>query len=556
MPNHEQSLPRKGRVLILDDELPWRKELTHLLQNKGYDAYAVATVQEVLAALKQDLYHVLILDINMQMNDVTDSQGLLLLKELAEHGLTEALQVIILSAFGNNERIRQAFKEFKVVDFLAKADVFPEPQKLLDSIHAATTAPGQMNLNLEISWPPQNSRAQIVRKLNLDTPAFREDKYTHDKMGAELEDLFCRLFHDAEGVRVQGLTPGWSGAGVVKIQPFYKNGGQGHELVVKFGSHQSIAEEYINFQDHVHRFISDGRNANALQQRRTVHLGGIIYTYLGAGGDLLVDFDTFYRQQTIGEIETTLEQLLTRTCEYWYVNRTALQPIKVAALYQHLFGLPPNHFEQVLNKYLLPLGVEKRARLTFAALAHGRDFTNPLTIVDPQVVYTSYRSKTHGDLNPHNMLVDKNQRIWLIDFQSTRQSHILRDIATLDAVIRFQLLFASEATLAERLVLEELLCSVDSYAQLETLASSPLLDHNESLRKAFALVIFLRKLAGQVMSSNRQAEINEYYTALFYIALNTLRFTRSLEYVQREHALLSASLLADRLKFSSARRTP
>src|SRR6185312_4981992 len=131
-------------------------------------------------------------------------------------------------------------------------------------------------------------------------------------------------------------------------------------------------------------------------------------------------------------------------------------------------------------------------------------FTNPLTIADPQVAYVSYLSKTHGDLNPHNMLVDKNQRIWLIDFQSTELSHILRDIATLDAVIRFQLLSASEATLAERLLLEEAFCTIESYAQLETVAS-PLLGHNESLRKACALVLFLRKLAGQVMAAHRQA---------------------------------------------------
>lgn len=553
MPKQEQSAPRKGRVLILDNEFHWRRELTQLLQKNDYDAEAVENIEDALAAIKRDMYHVLILDINMQSHDITDSQGLHLLKELAAHGLTEALQVIILTAFGNIERARQAFKEFNVADFLEKNALFPGPQKLLESLRAATTAPA-MNLHLGISWPPQNSRAEIVRKLNLDNPAFRADGYTHDKMGAELEDLFCRLFYDAEGVRVQGLTPGWSGAGVVKIQPFYKIGGQGHELVVKFGSHESIAQEYRNFQEHVHKFISDGRSANALQRRRTVHLGGIIYTYLGAGGELLEDFDTFYRQRTIEEIRTTLEQLLTRTCEYWYVNRTVLQPVSVSTLYQKLFGFPSSHFGQILNGYLSPLGVTKRTRLTFTALPDGRDFTNPLTSADPQVVYVSYLSKTHGDLNPHNMLVDKNQRIWLIDFQSTEQSHILRDIATLDAVIRFQLLSASEATLAERLSLEEVFCNVDSYAQLETV-TSPLFGHNESLRKAFALVLFLRKLAGQVMASHRQAEINEYDTALFYIALNTLRFTRSLDAVQREHALLSASLLADRLKFSAARKT-
>jgi thiamine kinase-like enzyme len=506
----------------------------------------------VLSALQKNLYHVLILYISMREGDTTDSQGLVLLKDLAERGLTEALQVIILSAYGTNQRVRQAFKEYKVADFLEKTDFFADQTRLLDSVHAATTLAGQINLSLEISWPPQMNRARTAQQLLLDTPAFRKHRYSYDKMGAELEDLFCRLFYNAQGVRVQNLTPGWSGAGVVKIQPFYHHGGKGHDLLVKFGSHESIAQEYRNFLDHVHNFISDGRNAIALQKRRTVHLGGIIYTYLGAGGDVLVDFATFYRQHTRSEIEKALDQLITRTCENWYANRTELRHIKVASFYQQMFAFPPNRLEQTLGKYLQPLKVERKQHLTFFALPGRRNFTNPLAVVDPQITYFSYISKTHGDLNAHNMLVDDRQRIWLIDFQSTGQSHILRDIATLDALIRFQLLPEDEATLSDRCFLEETLCRIDSYEQL---ASMPDLfpTNNEALHKAFSLIVFLRRLAGQVISLNRQTEINEYYTALFYIALNTLRFTQSLGHVQREHALLSASLLADELKFGSSR---
>lgn len=554
MSEHKRSLPRKGRILILDDLPSWRKELTHLLQKHGYEASPAETVDEVLSALQKDLYHVLILDISMREGDTTDSQGLALLKELTERGLTEALQVIILSAYGTNQRVRQAFKEYKVADFLEKIDFFADQTRLLDSVRAATTQAGQMNLSLDISWPPQTTRTQTVQQLRLHTPAFREHRYSYDKMGAELEDLFCRLFYNAQSVRVQSLTPGWSGAGVVKIQPFYYHGGKGHDLLVKFGSHESIAQEYRNFLEHVHNFISDGRNAIALQKRRTVHLGGIIYTYLGAGGDVLIDFATFYRQHSRSEIEKALDQLLTRTCENWYANRTELRQIKVASFYQQMFALPPHRLEQTLGKYLQSLEIERKPHLTFLALSERRSFTNPLAVVDPQIAYFSYLSKTHGDLNAHNMLVDDHQRIWLIDFQATGQSHILRDIATLDALIRFQLLSEDEATLSDRFLLEERLCQIESYEQLAGMME-PLPTKNEAVCKAFSLLVCLRKLAGQIISLNRQTEMNEYSTALFYIALNTLRFTQSLGHVQREHALLSASLLADQLKFGPARRS-
>jgi hypothetical protein len=42
-------------------------------------------------------------------------------------------------------------------------------------------------------------------------------------------------------------------------------------------------------------------------------------------------------------------------------------------------------------------------------------------------------------------------------------------------------------------------------------------------------------------------EMREYYAALLYITMNTLSFS-SLKVEQCEHALISASLLLDRLK--------
>ncbi len=58
----------------------------------------------------------------------------------------------------------------------------------------------------------------------------------------------------------------------------------------------------------------------------------------------------------------------------------------------------------------------------------------------------------------------------------------------------------------------------------------------------------LRTLAHKLVAQNPGDDISEYYIALFYNAVNTLRFY-GLSSAQREHALLSASLLADQLGF-------
>ncbi len=543
-------IQRKGRILILDDLPSWRKVLVNLLQQHGYEAVAVETVEEALAEVQTNLYHVLILDIYMRGGDgdSPNSQGFALLHTLAEKGLTEVVQVIMLSAYGTKDLMRQAFREYKVVDFLEKHEFSSRWEDLLHRIKAITHSTESINLALDLAWPPQTNQGKIARQLRLDTQAARSHRHALETLGEELEDLFCRLFADAQSVRVRPLTPGWSGAGVLQIQPFYRDGGKGRDLLVKFGAIESIATEYANFQKHVQNFISEGRSSVVLHTRRTVHLGGIIYSLLGAGGDQMKDFATFYHESTTAEIKKSLFQLITRTCENWYANRTSLQQLDLAAIYQKVFGFQPGRLEAALNRALQTLDIERRPHvILFNALPEGRTFTNPLPIADQTLACFSHLSISHGDLNPHNMLVDESNRIWLIDFQSTGESHILRDIATLDAVVRFQILQTHEASLEERLAFEEILCSAESYTHLETLDQSFHSD-NPALRKAFDTVVYLRTLARHTMSSSRRAEIHEYYIALMYIALNTLRFTETLSTLQRQHALLSASLLADRLK--------
>jgi hypothetical protein len=153
--------------------------------------------------------------------------------------------------------------------------------------------------------------------------------------------------------------------------------------------------------------------------------------------------------------------------------------------------------------------------------------------------------------------VDNTGHIWLIDFQETGPSHILRDVAMLDSAVRFQLLTEGDATLEERLHLEQsLLEGIQRFSQLDQLAPS-ISTRNQALAKAYATVVHVRLLARRLVAQNQQLvaqnqndEMGEYYIALFYTALNTLQFF-SLSSTQREHALLSASLLVDKLGLSN-----
>ena len=190
--------------------------------------------------------------------------------------------------------------------------------------------------------------------------------------------------------------------------------------------------------------------------------------------------------------------------------------------------------------------VQDKQKLHFKSLKGKRAFTNPLlATADRSLVRPTYICTTHGDFNQHNILVDNIGNMWLIDFLRTGRGHILRDVSELDSVVRFQLLAAEEATLEERLKMERVLCSIERFSQVDQLADS-LPTENTALNKAYSIVIHLRKLARKLVSQNPDDDINEYFIALLYHAMNTLRF-HDLSVRQREHALLCASLLVDRL---------
>ena len=312
---------------------------------------------------------------------------------------------------------------------------------------------------------------------------------------------------------------------------------------MKFGDTNKIRKEYRNFQQYVEGIIS-GRSTTVLDQRYTSHLGGIIYTFLGVNGEL-VDFADFYHKtDDTSKVIDVLNHLFLDTCRNWYENRERLQPIDLAANYQQMLNYSPNQLEQILADQLPSVYVQEK--LTFTSLNSTRRFTNPLlTTAKPSFMRFTSTCIVHGDFNPHNLFVDQSGFTWLIDFEATEPAHILRDIATLDSAIRFQLLTAQEAALEERLQMEEVLYKAEHFNQVNLLSTS-IPTGNQALAKAYTTVIHLRTLAGNLVAHNRHDDINEYYIALFYNALNTLRFS-SLEKVQLEHALLCASLLADKL---------
>ncbi|HET8841290.1 MAG TPA: hypothetical protein VFN35_07465, partial [Ktedonobacteraceae bacterium] len=387
----------------------------------------------------------------------------------------------------------------------------------------------------------------LVHDIRLDQGSEQAKMPTTDRLVHELNDLLGRLFSFADVIMVSTLTPGFSGTKVLKILPFLYSQGGGRWFVVKFGNIKTIEREYDNYRDYVYPSIKNGYNSAADRYEHTHYLGGIIYTFVGTDIERIQDFGSVYRQNDFAQLELILNRLFWYTCENWYRYGVQPEPLNLTEAYQEENSKELEQSEQLAADHLPAVQFQQELHFASFRKIPGRRFANPFRALTGAraFVRSTYVSTTHGDFSEHNILVDERGYSWLIDFYWTGRSHILRDVATLDAVTRFQLLAVHEATLDEFLAMEEVLYSVQHFGQLEDLPQR-FVTNNPALLKAFQTALYLRMQARKMVERNPQNDIREYYIALLYITLDTLRYY-SLPDEQRERALLSASLLIELL---------
>jgi hypothetical protein len=440
---------------------------------------------------------------------------------------------------GDLESAVEAFSQYGVKEFQNKRTF--NNVKFAQTVEEVWKKNSHIQLDLPIHWQNPQGAAGAALNVRIGGVRVKKDTPLHARLALEVEDLLCRLFFKAEAIVAEPMVRGRSGASVLRVQPVFPAMGGGHSVVVKLGDADDIRKETENFEQYVQAFLGGARSTNIQTTRYTPLLGGISYSLLGAKDDFL-DFATFYQRSEAPAIKNILEDLFRDTCAAWYASPGHLQIHELSAEYQSLLKLTPEILEDALRRGLKHIQGKERLRVE----SLGRDFANPLlAVAGRKLVRPTYFCTTHGDLNANNILVDVSGSTWLIDFLRTGTGHILRDFAKLDATVRFLLLQPQEASLQERLEMEAALLGVDRFSQVGSLATR-LPTANRAVAKAFATSVCLRTLAAEQVLRNPKDDMSEYHIASLYFALDVIRYWDR-PAVQREHALLAASLLCEHL---------
>lgn len=113
------------RVLVVDDSEEIRFLLQTMLESQGYRADVVPDGSRALEALRQEQYHLVILDVMMPLKD-----GYTVLKEMRDSGLRDSTRVLMLTAKATDADWARGYS-LGVDDYLTKPF---DPQELLDAV--------------------------------------------------------------------------------------------------------------------------------------------------------------------------------------------------------------------------------------------------------------------------------------------------------------------------------------------------------------------------------------------------------------------------------------
>lgn len=532
---------RQFHILIVEDDEEWQEILEETVSGLNSTVEIAESSETALALIHSKPFHLIVIDLSLIKGDATNEDGMSLSGEIFESGLFNATTVIMISAYASTKKMRQAFGKYKVVDFIPKEDF--TSSEFRELVKQVLEEEVKINLNLEIRWAEgQANIAQVITNLLIDGKRVSKNSPLQMPLAEDLEDLLCRLFYKDKRLLVKPLTPGRSGSAVVLVTPFSEYGAE-QPVVVKFGNYKDIAQEKHNFKQYVEQFVGNSRHTNVRDLRRSLRLGGIVYSLVGGANDKFKSFRDFYAVADPGQIRTILQKLFQETCGNWYANKGILELVDLAEEYKNQLRFSWEIVEGAVSDLKQVNGQET---LYFNMLPEKREFTNPISkMKEKEFPLSTYLCITHGDLNPDNILLDETGHSWLIDFGRTGFGHFLRDIAELDICVRYQLLKDNEATLIERLQLEEALNQPTNFSEVTNLEDYFVTD-NSALSKAYQTVIELRTLAHQMIRQNPANDMKEYYLALIYYSINFLKFY-NVESIYREHALLSSCLLVNKL---------
>jgi DNA-binding NtrC family response regulator len=119
----------RKRILVVDDVPDWRAKLQSIFKGE-YDVKTVDNYEDALEVIREREAELVIVDLRLNATDETNREGMELLKQLAERRINS----IVLTGYPERELQEKAEKKYNAFDFIDKASVAGNLQRLRDAV--------------------------------------------------------------------------------------------------------------------------------------------------------------------------------------------------------------------------------------------------------------------------------------------------------------------------------------------------------------------------------------------------------------------------------------
>lgn len=549
------------QILLADDDEIFLRSCRRKLDAAGFHVLTASNPADAINILRTERVHCAILDMRMEReNDEKDKSGLMVAKQTSKQ-----IPKIILTKFPTYQDVVELLKQDlqgyqAAVEFLDKRDT--KPEQLVTAVQKILDQYVNINWDLGIHWQPHNTFVQLVNCL---TPHLSDSRLTD--RAAELEDLFRKLFRDFVQITIGETFTQHNGRLMLPVFAFDPSGTE-TRFIVSCGDQSAILAENQRYQKRVPDRLSI-KNLGRLHTEETTNFGGTAYTYMGKDLEAAATIRQLYRKRAVEKLLPAIDYLYQVNLGGWYeTGRVRNKEADLHAFYHQWLHLDEqisslNRFNQLLpsladralSAQVVDFEAESR-QLTFRLVGQEETyrFPNPIALLSqnrmPQV-QRAHWGITHGRISGDTVLIDQEQRAWLLDFAQVGRAPLLIDFVALETAVKFDL-FASR-DFNQRLLIESKLNAVSS------LKDDINLDNLES--KAINAVWIIERVR-QNAAELAGCDLDAYHQALFFCAIaRVASFDPDTFYTKRKlaayvHALLAAAMLAEQWQSNQTEMVP
>ncbi len=520
----------KKHILVADNDPDTLAAVRFNMKMAGYKVFIANSPEQAQKVLDEQIIHLAIIDMRLTNETEIEYSGSDVAAQMPDY-----IPSIIYTAYEDSESIRQALGKARAKESLDKKKP-GAASDLVKAVERIFKSDVKVNFNLDIQG--KVTCEEIAHSIEITSQERSQPSV------ADVRQILQTLFREADSIFISPMistetmpTIRQSSSAVVLVKPHYSNG-WAETRVVKFSEKLEIQQEEKNYHL-INPFLPGTRMAVLGGTAYCRKIGGLIYTLIGAGDwDSIRLFSDYFRDKNGEIISRSLEQFFHQTFGAMFEGADR-RSINITKCYCDGLHLTPEKLTKAM-KVLRPMEITE-PHLRFDRLKG--TFLNPVLWSLPGGEFRKFDviSKIclcHGDLHGRNILVNSDDNYWLIDFARVDECHLMRDFVELETDLKFNIM--KEADLAALLPFECALLTPKRFKE----AVPEFRCESENLTKVYNVVATLRRMASK--SLGLDVDMREYYEALLLNTLNMLRL-RHISATKKEHALLSASLLCERL---------